>query len=337
MKKIEKKKNNKGFTLIELLAVIVILGLLMAIAIPSVTRYITQSRKKTVVTSMDGYISSVVNAVNDQDYRFTMSNTIYAIPIECVSLEKGGTNPFGKWLQANDDYWAYVLVQYNSEDFSYTYGFTFKDSSGYGMYPTVQSEINPKSKDQIKTGLDLKKPKSGLYSNIALKDNWTGFDIDDKTMVVVLESTEENKDGKYTCPLSQKGDNYEQIKSEQLKTIELKYGDVTFQIEYEDGMTWGEWLNSKYNTNDFYSDGRVSVDIGSEKKWLMYNCPVVRDLNATIFRNDFVELDTPIFEANPYAIVVVGSTPVHYRFDILDWFDYYIFVSGNGIYLYVEN
>lgn len=36
------KKNNKGFTLIELLAVIVILGLLMAIAIPSVTRYITQ-------------------------------------------------------------------------------------------------------------------------------------------------------------------------------------------------------------------------------------------------------------------------------------------------------
>ena len=34
----ERIKNEKGFTLVELLAVIVILGLLMAIAIPSVTK-----------------------------------------------------------------------------------------------------------------------------------------------------------------------------------------------------------------------------------------------------------------------------------------------------------
>ena len=34
------KLNKKGFTLIELLAVIVILGVLLAIAIPSVTKHI---------------------------------------------------------------------------------------------------------------------------------------------------------------------------------------------------------------------------------------------------------------------------------------------------------
>ena len=39
------KKNNKGFTLIELLAVIVILAILVAVAIPSVTKYLNDARK----------------------------------------------------------------------------------------------------------------------------------------------------------------------------------------------------------------------------------------------------------------------------------------------------
>ena len=128
-------KKEKGFTLIELLAVIVILGLLMAIAIPSVTKYITQSRKKTVTTTIGNYIGALTNQVNDMEYTFTESNTVYAVPIECIALERGGTNPFGEWMQANDSYWAYVLVQYDDKTSSYTYGFTFKDGAGYGLYP----------------------------------------------------------------------------------------------------------------------------------------------------------------------------------------------------------
>jgi len=44
-----KSKNKKGFTLIELLAVIVILGVLMAIAIPSMTGYIANSKKDNLI------------------------------------------------------------------------------------------------------------------------------------------------------------------------------------------------------------------------------------------------------------------------------------------------
>ena len=42
-----KKMNSKGFTLIELLAVITIMGILMMVAIPSVSRTIEYSRRDT--------------------------------------------------------------------------------------------------------------------------------------------------------------------------------------------------------------------------------------------------------------------------------------------------
>ena len=111
-------KNKKGFTLIELLAVIVVLGLLMALAIPAVTKYITGSRKSTLVSTIEGYVTAVVNDVNDGNYKFSDSTKVYAVPLECISLEKGGTDPFGEWLQANESYWAYVLVQYDNKNYN---------------------------------------------------------------------------------------------------------------------------------------------------------------------------------------------------------------------------
>jgi len=209
------KNKNKGFTLIELLAVIVILGLLMAIAIPSVTRYITQSRKKTAVSTMGNYMSAVVNEVNDLEYTFTGSNTIYAVPIECVSVERGGKSPFGEWMQANDAYWAYVLIQYDELSSSYTYGFTFKDSAGYGMYPMSEAKIDTKG-SQIQTGLNLTRPKNGKATSFIESSKWAGFSVDGNTELVVLEATSENEtgDGKNTCTLRQKGNNYDGIEQE---------------------------------------------------------------------------------------------------------------------------
>ena len=208
-------KNKKGFTLIELLAVIVILGLLMAIAIPSVTKYITQSRKKTVTSTIGNYIGALVNVVNDLTYTFTGYNTVYAVPIECIALERGGTNPFGHWLHANNSYWAYVLVQYDDETSSYRYGFTFKDSAGYGIYPTAQSKLNEQGK-QIQTGLDLSRPQTGKVTTITDTDNWNGFAVDSTTDLIVLKAASEGEvgDGETTCTLQQKGDNYAQVEQE---------------------------------------------------------------------------------------------------------------------------
>ena len=43
-------KNNKGFTLIEILAVIVLLGMLMSIALVSLSKYVEKSKLNTYLT-----------------------------------------------------------------------------------------------------------------------------------------------------------------------------------------------------------------------------------------------------------------------------------------------
>lgn len=142
-----RKVNKKGFTLIELLAVIIILGLLMAIAIPSVTRYIDQSRKKTLVSTIGNYISAATIAMNNGDYTFTNhsnyeTGTLYAVELNCVDLEKGGSNPYGTWGEG-----SYVLIRY-VEDKGYNYGFQFKDSSNHFMTARLHNQINQAAIEQ---------------------------------------------------------------------------------------------------------------------------------------------------------------------------------------------
>ena len=218
-----KKMNKKGFTLIELLAVIVILGLLMAIAIPSVTKYITQSRKKTLSNTISNYMSALTTEVNNMEYTFTASNTIYAVPIECIAVERGGTDPFGYWYPAHatsggaaNPYWAYVLVQYDDATSSYTYGFTFKDSAGYSLLPTASTKLS-ESGSQIVTGNTFKAAPNTKVATVtdgapvaattakAVADatgSWAGFKVDDTTKLLVLKGDAAKAAG--TCMIAQK-------------------------------------------------------------------------------------------------------------------------------------
>ena len=144
-----KKINKKGFTLIELLAVIIILGILMIIAIPSVTTYIQNSRKSAYVDTASAYIDAVRTKVNEaSDLKLFSTETLYMIPVgnkaseSCVSVESGGKSPFS-------DEWSYAYVGVTYSGSGYNYFFISEDANGQGLPLVSQDTLSKEGNDYI--------------------------------------------------------------------------------------------------------------------------------------------------------------------------------------------
>ncbi len=139
-------KNKKGFTLIELLAVIVILAILLGIAIPKVTQYITNFRKDSLIGTAREYVTSVRHDITDEIYDAPIgTDEVVIVSLDLIQLEKGKKkSPFnGTWLP----YYSYVAVINTGTDETpdYKYFVAIKDSKRYTITLMSDEDITRNS------------------------------------------------------------------------------------------------------------------------------------------------------------------------------------------------
>lgn len=173
--------NRKGFTLIEIIAVIIIIGIIMFIAVPNVSSYILDSRKKTYVNDAKRFITAAENFVNTKEIPVNKTDITYYIPKECLPVDKSLESPYGIWKK------VYVAVTYDGSN--YNYYFTSVDSEKMGMYLTYSEDIDTSkikdsvSEDDISLTLSIGKKKNGKCLRDKIRVINDSCNISDSTLI----------------------------------------------------------------------------------------------------------------------------------------------------------
>ena len=243
----EKKKvtKNEGFTLIELLAVIIILGILMIIAIPSVTKYINDSRKSAYVDTANEVIGAARNLVNSGKEEMYDTDTTYYLDVKCIGTENAMKSPYGEFVNLG----AFVVVTYNGK--GYDYYWTSVDDAGQGIKGIIKSDK-----------LDV----DDIESDLSIDDIKTNRTVDGRSKVVMI--TDRN------------GCKKEGAITENLIQVSSSGGDSSNNVVvYPEGKTKDTVVTGdkvKIDTEEFYvvkHDGsdlvllsHYNLNVGSNKK-----------------------------------------------------------------------
>ncbi len=129
-------KNYKGFTLIELLATIIIVALLLAIAVPTISKYIDQSKRKVYIATARQYVDAAQKKVAHLDFSFFDSDTTYYVHINNIELNNNKQSPYAIWKD------AYVAIIYDG--ISHYYYWISADESGHRINLTREKILKEK-------------------------------------------------------------------------------------------------------------------------------------------------------------------------------------------------
>ncbi len=113
------ERGEKGFTLIELLIVVAILGVLAAVVIPNVGRFIGRGETEAAQTELDNIQTAVISMMVDNNLQDldtpvqTSTNNMQLFPdITTVADKTGETDPDGD-LYTNLDKYGFILFQHD--------------------------------------------------------------------------------------------------------------------------------------------------------------------------------------------------------------------------------
>ena len=119
-----RRLNNKGFSFIELLGVVVIMGVILLLAIPSISRLIVDARKQAYIDAVIIQKNTVEAAITSDRYYVYDKETVYYFDYKMFSDEDDrGRSPFGDWVD------CYVVVTYDGKDNHFYW--TGLDSNGW--------------------------------------------------------------------------------------------------------------------------------------------------------------------------------------------------------------
>lgn len=101
---------NKGFTLIELMIVVVIMGILIAVAYPNYSSYISKTRRADAQ-------GALVNFANAMERHFTSSNTYGGAADEGADTGAPAIFPTQAPVDGNAKYYNLTIVSANTTSF----------------------------------------------------------------------------------------------------------------------------------------------------------------------------------------------------------------------------
>ena len=101
-------KNDKGFTLVETIAVIIILGVVLSIAVPSITNVVKSTNKNRMISDAETFISEVKEYVESD----TIGNTPNDNKYKLVNIKsKLSKSPYGENYNMES---SFVIINNNS-------------------------------------------------------------------------------------------------------------------------------------------------------------------------------------------------------------------------------